>query len=223
VLYFIIIYGTYGITYSKGKPGDFFCPDCGHTATYRHRRVRRFFHIFWIPLIPLDLAGEYVECGACLGTYHLEVLDLSQMILAATAAGGSHEHLPKFESQADAATRRILVLMMLADGVIDDAEVDMIVDILSTDDHEVTREQVLAEVELARNEPPDVEAYCRTAMGLLNDEGKERILHAARAVALADGNVDPAEQKLLEQIGIALGMRPKQVSDSLSMPAQPNA
>jgi tellurite resistance protein len=222
VLYFIIIYGTYGITYSKGQPGEFYCPDCGHTATYRHRRVRRFFHIFWIPLIPLDLAGEFVECGACLGTYHLEVLDLSRMIQEAAAAGSSPS-LPKHECAADAATRRILVLMMLADGVIDEAEVDMIVDILSTDDHEVTREEVLAEVELAKHELPDVEAYCRSAMGMLNDEGKERILTAARAVALADGNIDPSEQKLLERIGIALGMKPKHVADSLSnMPAQPN-
>jgi tellurite resistance protein len=221
VLYFIIIYGTYGITYSKGKGGDFFCPDCTHTTTYRHKRVRRFFHIFWIPLIPLDLAGEYVECGACLGTYRVEVLELSQMVLAAAAAG-SEPNLPKHESEADAATRRILVLMMLADGVIDESEIDMIVDILSTDDNEVTRDEVLAEVELARNEPPDVESYCRAAMGYLNDEGKERILTSARAVAIADGHIDPSEQKLLERIGVALGMKPSRVTSSLASVAPPN-
>lgn len=219
MLYFIIIYGTYGITYSKGKPGDFYCPDCHHTCTYRHRRVRRFFHIFWIPLIPLDLAGEYVECGACLGTYRVEVLELSQMILAAAAAGSNaelpqHEH----ESEAYAATRRILVMMMLADGVVEESEVDMIVDILSDDDNDpaVIREDVLAELEEARNDPTDVEAYCRSAMGYLNDEGREKILHSARAVALADGNIDPSELALLERIGIALGMKPKEVSNSLA-------
>jgi uncharacterized tellurite resistance protein B-like protein len=214
VLYFIIIYGTYGITYSKGN-GDFFCPACENKQPYRHRRVRRFFHIFWIPLIPLDLAGEYVECNMCLGTYRPEVLDLSNALLAAAAAG-SDPHLPKPESEVHATTRRLLILMMLADGIIEESEIDMILDILSNDGQETTREQVLAEVEVARNEFFDVEAFCRSAMGYLNDEGKERILGAARAVALADGNIDPTEQRLLERIGIALGMRPAQVTHSLS-------
>lgn len=223
MIYFIIIYGTYGITYSKGNGGNFHCPTCSHAHPYRHRRVRRFFHFFFIPLIPLNLAGEYIECNQCRGTYRLDVLALSDAL--ATASANPTAATPaKPESEAHRATRRMLVLMILADGRVEEAEITTVVDILRNfEGRDVTRDEVLAEIEAARREPADVEAYCRSAMGYLNEEGKHQILHAAQAVAGADGHVDPAEQHLLERIGIALGLRPAQVTSSLSSPALPAA
>ena len=85
---------------------------------------------------------------------------------------------------------------------------------------DVTRDEVLAEVEAARREPADVESYCRQMMGFLNEQGRADVLKAAQVIASADGHVDPAEQRLLERIGVSLGMRPQQVSSSLAAPAQ---
>ncbi|MCW5805115.1 MAG: TerB family tellurite resistance protein [Deltaproteobacteria bacterium] len=212
MIYFIVIYGTYGITYSKGAGGQFGCPGCQAPQGYRHRRVRRFFHIFFIPLIPLNLAGEYVECTQCKGTYKLDVLDATRML--------GHGLV----SEQYRATRRLLVLMMLADGRVDEAELATIASVLrGLDGREVSRDELIAEIEAARREPSDVEAFCRTVMGYLNEQGRQAVLRGAHAVANADGHIDPSEHQLLERIGIALGLKPGQVTSSLGAPHQPTA
>ena len=61
-----IIFGTTGITMTKDQ-GQFFCPQCGDGNDFKHKRVRRFFTLYFIPLIPLDLMGEYIECSTCQG------------------------------------------------------------------------------------------------------------------------------------------------------------
>src|SRR5205085_10628167 len=114
-------------TYTKGKPGEFHCPACSSTCGYRHRRVRRFFHVFWIPLIPLTVAGEYVECAQCKGTYKLEVLEAATAI---ASGSGSQPVLPSI-SEAQRSVRRVLAMMTLADGRIDEGEITAIVQFLA--------------------------------------------------------------------------------------------
>jgi tellurite resistance protein len=210
MIFFIIVYGSYGITYSKGPPGEFHCPCCSGPRGYRHRRVRRFFHVFFIPLIPLNLAGEYVECAGCKGTYKLDVL-AAPKALAATSL-----------SEGQKAARRVLAMMTLADGRVEEAEIAAMLEYLRyADKRDVTRDEVLAELEAASRAPADVETFCRQIMGFLNEQGRQDVLKAAHMVASADGHVDPNEQKLLERLGIALGMKPAQVSSNLSATPQP--
>lgn len=220
MIFFIIIYGTYGITYTKGQPGQFHCPHCAITQAYRHRRVRRFFHIFFVPLIPLTLAGEYVECGQCKGTYKLEVLAMMKGIADGTQQAS--QRVPLSEGQRG--VRRVLALMLLADGRVEESEIAAIVEFLRyAERRDVTRDEILAEIEAARREPSDVEAYCRQMMGFLNEQGRADVLKAAQIIASADGQVDLAEQHMLERIGVALGMRPQQVSSQLAAPAPQRA
>jgi hypothetical protein len=72
----LIIFGSRSVTGSKGT-GSFHCPRCGPDQPYDHKRVRRFFTLYFIPLIPLGTIGEYIECGRCAGTYKPEVLRLA--------------------------------------------------------------------------------------------------------------------------------------------------
>ena len=215
MVYFIIIYGSYGITYSKGKGGSFHCPQCRAAQGYRHRRVRRFFHIFFVPLIPLTLAGEYVECGECKGTYQMEVLETDRKPAAS----------PRM-TEAQRGVRRILVMMMAADGRIEESEIQAIVQYLCrTENRGVTRDEVMAELEAARTTGDDLENYCRDLMGYLNRDGRRAVLAAAHQIASADGHVDPSEQRMLERLGIALGLKPAEVTSALgsstALPAQP--
>lgn len=69
----MIIFGTSGIT-SVEKKGIFHCPACGAGAAYQQKGVRRFFTLFFVPLIPLHKVADYVECGRCGGTFKPEVL-----------------------------------------------------------------------------------------------------------------------------------------------------
>ena len=54
--------------------GVFFCPREGGDRNYEYKRARRFFTLFFIPLIPLNDLGDYVECSSCKGTYYADVL-----------------------------------------------------------------------------------------------------------------------------------------------------
>ena len=69
----MIILGTTGLTFTREK-GQFHCPSCGDGVDYRHKKVRCFFTLYFVPLIPLHSLGEYVECQRCQGTYHLDIL-----------------------------------------------------------------------------------------------------------------------------------------------------
>ncbi len=71
---FFIIWGTRGVTTSKGS-GRFVCPACGADRSYTLKQVRRFFTLYFIPLIPLGILGTYVECQTCGGTFKPTVLD----------------------------------------------------------------------------------------------------------------------------------------------------
>lgn len=79
----LLIFGTRGITYTKAS-GDFQCPSCG-PARYRHRRIRNFFTLYFIPLIPLNMEREFVECAQCRQTFRLEILQLG---IGDTGGGG---------------------------------------------------------------------------------------------------------------------------------------
>src|SRR5690242_11887298 len=111
---FLIIFGTRGVTTTAGK-GEFHCPGCGATRRYEHKRVRRFFTLYFLPIIPLDLLGEYVECQECKDTY-------KPAVLTETPGAGKQA----FEAEFHAAVKRVMVLMMMADGRVDEEEIETI-------------------------------------------------------------------------------------------------
>ena len=70
----MIIFGWRGVTFNK-EQGQFHCPSCGPNIDFRHKTVRNFFTLYFIPVIPLNSLGEYVECQQCQGTFHHDILD----------------------------------------------------------------------------------------------------------------------------------------------------
>ena len=67
----MIIWGSRGLT-SVVENGQFHCPQCGTDRMFNLKQVRNFFTLYFIPLIPLNVAGRYVECGSCGGTFSEE-------------------------------------------------------------------------------------------------------------------------------------------------------
>jgi tellurite resistance protein len=194
---YLIIFGTRGLTLTAAE-GDFHCPDCG-PAKYRHRKVRRFFTLYFIPLIPLDLLGEYVECSKCQGTYKLAVL--SHNPAAADAA---------FEAEFLSAIRRTMVLMSLADGVVDPEEIATIQSVFGRiAKREITVQEVQHEIAAAQADGRPVAGFLAGAVAAtLNDHGKELVVRAAFLVAAADGQFQDEERQLLTDIGRALQLTP---------------
>lgn len=190
-----IIFGTQGITYSKGS-GQFHCPQCAGKRQYKIKRVRRFFTLYFIPLIPLDKVGEYVECSSCKGTFRHEVLDYDP-----------EAQQQEFEAEFERAVKRVLALMMLADGDVHPDEIATMVNIATkVTGHPVSEAAVQQEISLAQHEAMEITEYLGNVAPFLNDEGKETIVRGAVLMAASDGEFQEEERMLLGQIGQGLQM-----------------
>ena len=160
--------------------------------------MRRFFTLYFIPLIPMNMLGEYVECDDCRVTYKLSVLDFDPR--AANAA---------FEAEYVRAMKRVMVLMMMVDGDIDDEEIRVIRDLyVELGGAPLTEAQVRAEIGAASSDGLGVGDFLGGMAGTLNDNGKEMVVKAAFAVAAADGVFAEEEMALLGEISQALLMTP---------------
>jgi len=85
---FVLIWG-FRVFYRTIDQGAFHCRQCGGDRPYRRRAGRRFFTLFFIPVIPLNKVGEQVQCATCKTRYVVDVLSLptvSQMQTALPAA-----------------------------------------------------------------------------------------------------------------------------------------
>jgi uncharacterized tellurite resistance protein B-like protein len=84
----LLIFGLRVFCRSIGQ-GTFHCQRCGGDREYRHRVGRRWFTMFFIPLIPLNRVSEHVQCAVCGTRYRMEVLALptSAQMQAALPAG----------------------------------------------------------------------------------------------------------------------------------------
>ncbi len=69
----LILVGSRGREVEVGS-GTFHCPVCDVQRPYKHRRVGRYFTLYFIPLFQIQKLAEYVECQACHHVFPLEVL-----------------------------------------------------------------------------------------------------------------------------------------------------
>ena len=54
--------------------GQFYCPQCQTTRTYKHKSAGMYFTLYFIPLFQVKKLGEYVVCQTCNQAYKPEVL-----------------------------------------------------------------------------------------------------------------------------------------------------
>lgn len=191
----MIIFGTRGVK-STIKEGQFLCPQCASNKNYKHKKVTKFFTLYFIPLIPLGQAGEFVECQTCKGTFVPRVLDYNP-----------NNDKNKFQSQYEKAMRHSMILMLLADGIIDDEEVNVVQKIINKFGHnDITKDELIKLIEdvQQRNEP--IQKYLSQIAPSLNEHGKEIIIKCGLAVAAADGHIDDSEIALIHDMAKSLDM-----------------
>lgn len=191
----MIIFGSRGVTMTQ-RTGQFHCPSCQSEREYSLKHVRRFFTLYFIPLIPLDKLGEYVECLSCKDTYKPNVLNYRP--------GPTRE---EFEAEYHAAIKVTMILMLLADADIDKSEIETIADIYRRiTGRELDKQKLVEEIWATHAAGKGMADILQKLQGSLNDSGKELVLKAAILVAKADGHVHEKERALLMQIGKDLGM-----------------
>jgi WD40 repeat protein len=69
----MIIYGWRTRESTLGQ-GVFDCPCCRTQQTCRHVAMRRWFTLYFIPVIPLGQVGQQVECQGCFSRYSPDVM-----------------------------------------------------------------------------------------------------------------------------------------------------
>lgn len=176
--------------------GKFYCPECRCTTEYEMKEKIKYFYALWVPLMPLESAGKYVECKECLNSFRENVLDSSPE----TARAEFHP-----------AMRRVMVMMLLADGNINNSELDIIKGIYARiSGYALTDEELKEEIEAAKAEDLQVKEYLKRVTPYLNKAGKARVLKSAFYVASADGEFHEAEQNFMDEISQALEIEPSQ-------------
>lgn len=70
----MIIFGTRA-RFKTVDTGQFFCPHCQTNRRYDRKQGKNYFALYFIPLIPLNDVGEFIECQTCHRTYAPEVLN----------------------------------------------------------------------------------------------------------------------------------------------------
>lgn len=70
----MVIYGTKGKEKTIGQ-GNFYCPRCQVRRPYEHKKISKYFSLYFIPIIPIKNLGEYIECQFCFTPFETSVLD----------------------------------------------------------------------------------------------------------------------------------------------------
>ena len=187
----MIIFGSTSLT-STTDTGTFYCPQCGNQQLYNLRQVRNFFTLYFIPIIPLDIAGRYVQCTNCQGSYEMDILNFDPE----AAQAEFHEDL-----------KRIMILMAIADDAVDQDEIDTIQEHYQRmTGKPITPQQIHEEARLAQDSGADMLSYVRTIAPELSEDGIIAVIAVAFEVASAGGDLPPGRQKQLQELPEALNI-----------------
>lgn len=187
----LLIFGLSMFFRTVGQ-GDFHCPNCGGDRHYRQRVARRWFTLFFIPVIPLNRVGEVVECTACRTRFNLDVLRLPtarQMAAALPTAmrAAATVVLTAGDPHSSAARARAV------DAVRGYGQAEFDEEMLTTD--------------LDRPDDGSAEVIAQ-AGAQLTTEAREWFLAQVVRIALADGAISAGERQALHMIAGRLGMTP---------------
>lgn len=172
--------------------GMFYCQRCGGDRAYRRRAGRRWFHIFFIRLIPLDRVGEDIRCDTCRTRYRTGVLSLptSAQMQAALPIGmrAAATSMLRAGDPGSAPARRRVIGAVRRAGLAEygDAALDEDLARAVSDD--------------------DLAVPINTLAMQLAVQGREWFLAEIVRVGLADGPLNDEERRAARQIASHLGM-----------------
>jgi hypothetical protein len=199
----IILFGL-RVFYRTIAQGTFHCRKCGGDRQYRLRVGRRWFTLFFIPVIPLDKRGEFVQCQACKTRYVPDVLNQPttgqmQQALSAGMHAAAIAMLLSGDPASLAARQRVITLVVGAGGQgYDEAALDR-------------------DLQQARG----IDALALEQVGSqLTAQAREWYLADVIRIGLADGPLTGSERAAVEAIGLGLGMTQAQVLGVVSMTEQ---
>jgi hypothetical protein len=196
----LIIFGL-RVFYRTLTQGVFHCRRCGGDRQYRLRSGRRWFTLFFIPVIPINKAGQHVQCAVCGTRYRMDVLCLP-------TSAQMQEALP-------AATRAAAIAMLRAGGGNSSPARRRAIDAI--------RGAGLADYDDAALDA-DLSDSAMDLAGPLSRltlqlaiPATEWFLAEVVRIGLADGMLSDEERQAAREIAARLGMTPAQAHGVISM------
>lgn len=202
----MIIWGSRGLT-SVVETDQFHCPQCATEQPCSLKQVRNFFTLYFIPLIPLDVAGRYVECDSCGGTFDEELLSYDP-----------EEEREESQTQM----LRVMVMAALADGRIDDAEqAEIRRQYMELAGLPVTAATLDKEIAMATSSNADLNSYVGMIAQSLSPHGKALVVKLAFHTMSATGDLQPGHRDQLAKLGDTLGISEDQYTELIRQLREP--
>jgi hypothetical protein len=198
----MIIFGLSVFWFGAAETGVFHCPRCGGDRHYKLKVGRRWFTLFFLPVIPLNEVARAVECQTCKGKFETAVLHIP-------TAGQIGSALPLIY--------RTFIVAVLRVGDSPAAREFAIRTIGSVGAQQYGMQQL--ENDLATLAPRlDDQTY--HVVQQFDGNGREQIMLAGARVAMVDGPLTDDERKILTSIGEYLGLSMATIHGTLSLVAQ---
>ena len=199
----LIIFGL-RVFYRTIAQGTFHCRRCGGDREYRHRAGRRWFTLFFIPVIPLNSVGEHVRCTTCRTRYVTDVLNqpTTAQMQAALPAGmrAAVAAMLRSGDPSNPASRQRAIEVVIGSGVRDYDEAMLNADLM---------------------QPFEVIRPALNQVGAqLTIQAREWYLADVIRIAMADGPLTESERHAALAIGADLGMTQAQVVGVVTMTEQ---
>ena len=191
----MILIGTMNLTSTRDR-GNFYCPTCALTQTYRLRARRPWLTLYFIPTVPVGGAEEFVQCDQCRSTWDPSVLEMDQKSHAAV----------KEDLFRDEAVRAALLVVLL-DGHISQDEIVSLQRIAShLLEREVDREELGWLCSTADQSGIKAENYVLTVSRRWNEKQRTMALQAMFLAATAEGEMGEEQIKTLARMREILSM-----------------
>ena len=199
----LIIFGI-RVSHRTIAQGTFHCRRCGGDRQYRHRVGRRWFTLFFIPVIPLNKVGEHVQCTTCRTRYVTDALSLPttaqmQAALPAGMRAAASAMLRSGDPSSPAARQRAIEAIIGA-GMPGYSEAMLDDDL----------RQPFEAIRPALNQ----------VGSQLTVQAREWYLADVIRIALADGQLTDSERLAAQAIGADLGMTQAQALGVIAMTEQ---
>jgi len=199
----LIIFGL-RVFYRTIAQGTFHCRRCGGDREYRHRAGRRWFTLFFLPVIPLNSVGEHVQCTTCRTRYVTEVLSqpTTAQMQAALPAGmrAAVSAMLRSGDPSSPASRQRAIEAVIGSGVQGYDEAMLNADLM----------QPFEAIRPALNQVGTQ----------LTVQAREWYLAEVIRIAMADGPLTESERHAALAIGVDRGMTQAQVVGVVAMTEQ---
>ena len=202
----LVIFG-FRVLYRTIGQGTFHCQRCGGDREYARRAGRRWFTLFFIPVVPLGRAGEHVRCAVCRTRYRMEVLSLPTVA--------------QMQAALPAGMRAAAIAMLRAGGGSSGPARRRAIDAIKgsglADYDDAALDADLSAPALPGQPGRELAGPLNRLTVQLAVPAREWFLAEAVRIGLADGMLSDDERHVAREIAAQLGMTPAQARGVIAM------